>query len=93
MKYRKLFKKDVVWDIEEPIISSQKSLEYTLHILDGVKEIVLNQEQLRNDLKNSKYNALLNNSMLETQLKAYIIMRYIQDDIEKYIEARRNFCS
>ncbi len=74
MKYRKLFKKDVVWDIEEPIISSQKSLEYTLHILDGVKEIVLNQEQLRNDLKNSKYNALLNNSMLETQLKAYIIV-------------------
>ena len=61
-------------------------MEHTLHILDGVKEIVLNQEQLRNDLKNSKYNDLLNNAMLETQLKAYIIMRYIQDDIEKYIE-------
>ena len=50
MKYRKLLKKDVVWDVEEPIISSPK-LEHTLHILDGVKEIVLNQEQLRNDLK------------------------------------------
>lgn len=89
VKYRKLFKKDVVWDIEEPIISSQKSLEYTLHILDGIKEMVLNQEQLRNDLKNSKYNVLLNNAMLETQLKAYIIMRYIRDDIEKYIESKK----
>lgn len=27
--------------------------------------------------------------MLETQLKAYIIMRYIQDDIEKYIESKK----
>ena len=89
VKYRKLLKKDVVWDVEEPIISSPKSLEHTLHILDGVKEIVLNQEQLRNDLKNSKYNDLLNNAMLETQLKAYIIMRYIQDDIEKYIESKK----
>ena len=89
VKYRKLLKKDVVWDVEEPIISSPKSLEHTLHILDGVKEIVLNQEQLRNDLKNSKYNNLLNNAMLETQLKAYIIMRYIQDDIEKYIESKK----
>ena len=89
VKYRKLFKKDVVWDIEEPIISSQKSLEYTLHILDGIKEMVLNQEQLRNDLKNSKYNVLLNNAMLETQLKAYIIIRYIRDDIEKYIESKK----
>lgn len=89
VKYKKLFKKDVVWDIEEPIISSTKSLEYTLHILNGIKEIVLNQEQLRNDLKNSKYNAMLNNTKLETQLKAYIIMRYIQDDIEKYIKSKK----
>lgn len=89
MKYRKLFKKDVIWDIEEPTISSKQSLEYTLRILDGIKELVLNQEQLRNDLKNSKYNALLNNAMLETQLEAYIIMRYIQDDIEKYIESKK----
>ena len=27
--------------------------------------------------------------MLETQLKAYIIMRYIRDDIEKYIESKK----
>ena len=89
VKYRKLFKKDVIWDIEEPTISSKQSLEYTLHILDGIKEIVLNQELLRNDLKNSKYNALLNNAMLETQLKAYIIMRYIRDDIGKYFESKK----
>ena len=57
--------------------------------MSDTKEIVLNQEQLRNDLKNSKYNNLLNNAMLETQLKAYIIMRYIQDDIEKYIESKK----
>ncbi len=88
-KYKKLFKKDVVWDVEEPAISSQKSLEHTLHILDGVKEIVINQEYLRRDLKNSRYNALLNNEMLETQLKAYIIMRYIRDDIEKYVEGKK----
>lgn len=89
VKYRKLFKKDVVWDTEEPVISSKESLNNTLHILDGVKEIVFNQEYLRHDLKNSKYNALLNNAMLETQLKAYIIMRYIRDDIEKYIESKK----
>lgn len=89
VKYKKLFKKDVVWDIEEPTISSKKSLEHTLHILDGVKEIVFNQEYLRHDMKNSRYYALLNNAMLETQLKAYIIMRYIRDDIEKYIESKR----
>lgn len=89
VKYKKLFKKDVVWDIEEPTISSKKSLEHTLHILDGVKEIVFNQEYLRHDIKNSRYYALLNNAMLETQLKAYIIMRYIRDDIEKYIESKR----
>lgn len=89
VKYKKLFKKDVVWDIEEPTISSKKSLEHTLHILDGVKEIVFNQEYLRHDMKNSRYNTLLNNAMLETQLKAYIIMRYIRDDIEKYIESKK----
>lgn len=89
VKYRKLFKKDIVWDTEEPVISSKESLNQTLHILDGVKEIVFNQEHLRHDLKNSKYNALLNNAMLETQLKAYIIMRYIRDDIEKYTESKK----
>lgn len=89
VKYRKLFKKDVVWDVEKPTISSKKSLEHTLYILEGVKEIVCNQEYLRHDLKNSRYNALLNNASLETQLKAYIIMRYMQGDIEKYIESKR----
>ena len=89
VKYRKLFKKDVVWDAEVPVISSKESLDHTLHILDGIKEIVINQEYLQHDLKNRKYNALLNNVMLETQLKAYIIMRYIRDDIEKYIENKK----
>lgn len=89
VKYRKLFKKDIVWDIEEPIISSKKSLDYTLHILEGIKEIVSNQENLRHDLKNSKYNALLNSAMLENQLKAYVIMRYMRDDIEKYTESKK----
>lgn len=91
VKYRRLLKKDVLWDIEAPIISSKKSFEHTRHILDGIREIVLNLEQLRIDLKNSKYNALLNKEELKTQLRAYVIMRYIGDDIETYIENKNKF--
>lgn len=91
VKYKKLFRKDIVWDVEEPTISSSKSLEHTLHILDGIKEIVFNQEYLQHDLKNSRYNALLNNAMLEAQLKAYIIMQYIRNDIESYIESKKKY--
>lgn len=89
VKYRRLLKKDVVWDVEEPAISSKKSLDQTLHILEGIREIVLNREYLRSDLKNIKYNTLLNDTRLETQLKAYIIIENMRDDIENYRESKQ----
>lgn len=90
-KFKKLFKKDVMWDVEEPVISSKESLDQTLHILEGIRETILNQEYLRSDLKNNKYKALLNDEMLETQLKAYIIMNNIQDAIDNYKENKKKF--
>ena len=91
VKYKKMFKKDVIWDVEEPVISSKESLDQTLHILEGIRETILNQEYLRGDLKNIKYKSFLNDEMLETQLKAYIIMNNIQDDIDQYKENKKKF--
>lgn len=73
------------------MISSKESLDQTLHILEGIRETILNQEYLRGDLKNNKYKTFLNDEMLETQLKAYIIMNIIQDDIDKYKENKKKF--
>lgn len=88
-KYKKLFKKDIVCDVENPVISTKESLDQILHILNGIREIVLNRENLENDFKNIKYNNFLNDAMLETRLKAYIIVEKIQADIEKYIEKKQ----
>ena len=54
-KYKKLLKKDIVWDVENPVISTKESLDQILHILDGIREIVLNRENLKNDFRNIKY--------------------------------------
>ena len=89
VKYKKLLKKDVVWDIENPVISTKASLDQILHILDGIREIVLNRKDLESDLKNIKYNTFLNDTMSKTRLKAYIIVEKIQDDIERYIEKKQ----
>lgn len=88
-KYKKLLKKDIVWDVENPVISTKESLDQILHILDGIREIVLNRENLKNDFRNIKYNNFLNDEMLKTRLKAYIIVEKIQADIEKYIEKKQ----
>lgn len=84
VKYKKLLKKDIIWDVQEPMISSKKSLDETLHILDRIREFVLNKDYFKKDLRNIIYNNFLKNSMLETQLKAYVIMNNIQNDIEIY---------
>lgn len=82
--FRKLLKKDFLWDVEDAVISSKDSLDKTLQILKQISELCSLRENYKHDLLNQRYEKFLNNASLEKQLKSYIIKVLIGDYVQEY---------
>lgn len=88
VEYKKLLKKDIEWDKAEPDISSKESLEFITTVLAKIKVLIENQNNYRQDLINQKYTCFLENNMIETQLKDFIILDAIGDKKNEYDKKR-----
>lgn len=82
--FRKLLKKDFLWDVEDAVISSKESLDKTLQILKQISELCSVREIYKHDLMNQRYEKFLNNASLEKQLKSYIMKVHIGDNTQEY---------
>lgn len=90
-EYHKLLKKEIEWDKNEPSISNKESLDYILHTLKNVKELVLNQENYNHDLVNQNYNRFLGNEMINKMLEAYLILDTIGEKRDEYEKKKEIF--
>lgn len=82
--YKKLLKKDFLWDVEDAVISSKESLDKILQILKQISELCSVRENYKHDLLNQRYEKFLNNASLEKQLKSYIMKVHIGDNTQEY---------
>ena len=88
VEYRKLLKKNISWDEERPVFSSRESFQETLDTVDAIQELVINKDNVKKEMSNNLIRGLLNSNIIERQLKAYVTVKKLGSDFERYVEKK-----